>query len=301
MKKYITIAFFFLTLSAFGQNDFSTQIQKVADTISKKIIQTGNKKVAVTEFINLDESITQLGQFLCDELSSELSNLTENLTKFEVIERTNVDLIFKEKKLIQSVDGSKMARDVGKLNAADILIWAIISDFEGYYRVNIKLLDTKSGSALSSFKTQFIKSPTLESYNKQIIRKSETGVYQPPQESKLDSKISTTTDPCEQKLIGTLKVTNKIKEGVGYWGVTKIVIRIPKSSNNNSSNDNDYYFIILEKDETKEIVGLKEGTYEYDAKTYDQTASKGWNSHYGSTSSGQILITKCKPTLLDIR
>lgn len=173
MKTFLLLIITTICFSAYGQNDFNTQIQKVADTISKKIVQSGNRKVAVTEFINLDETISQLGQFLSDELSSELSNLTENLSKFEVVERTNVDIIFKEKNLIQSVDGSKMARELGKLKAADILIWAIISDFEGYYRVNIKLLDTKTGNAIGSFKNQFIKTPTLEGFNKKIVVKSQ--------------------------------------------------------------------------------------------------------------------------------
>ena len=60
MKKIIAILFLGISLTTFGQNDFSSQIQSVADTLSKKIIKTGNKKVAIVEFINLDESITEL-------------------------------------------------------------------------------------------------------------------------------------------------------------------------------------------------------------------------------------------------
>lgn len=301
MKHLLTLIMTTLCLSAYSQNDFNSQIQKVADTISKKIVQSGNRKVAVTDFINLDETISQLGQFLSDELSSELSNLTENLTKFEVVERTNVDIIFKEKNLIQSVDGSKMARELGRLKAADILIWAIISDFEGYYRVNIKLLDTKTGNAISSFKTQFIKTPTLEGFNKKTVVKSQAANTSNNTVTTANDEVKKVEkkDPCEQNTFGSLYITNKTATDV--WGVTKIVVRIPKVSNPDPRYEENYYFIILERDETKPLVNLREGTYEYDAKRYSNSGSKGWNDLYGSVSSGQIQVEKCKAAELTIR
>lgn len=297
MKHLFTLIMAAVCLSAFGQTDFNSQIQKVADTISKKIVQSGNRKVAVTDFINLDETISQLGQFLSDELSSELSNLSENLTKFEIVERTNVDIIFKEKNLIQSVDGSKMARDLGKLKAADILIWAIISDFEGYYRVNIKLLDTKTGNAIGSFKTQFIKTPTFEGFNKKIILKSESS--NAPSATTAEIKKEERKNPCEENIFGSLNITNKTATDVS--GQTKIVIRIPKVSNPDPRFEENYYFIILERDEMKSLVKLREGVYDYETKRYSHSGSKGWNDMYASISSGQIQIEKCKPTELIIR
>lgn len=150
--------------------DFDKTISSTADTLAKKIISSQRKTVAITDFINLDESITQLGTFLSEEFSSELSNLTDNQSKFRVLERSKIDQIFTEKKLILSTDGSKMAKELGKLDVANILMFATITDFNGYYRVVIKLLDTKTGDALSSFKVNFVKTPSLETLNKNIAK-----------------------------------------------------------------------------------------------------------------------------------
>lgn len=299
MRKFLIIISIFISFASFAQNDFSTQIQKVADTLSKKIIASGKKKIALTEFSNLDGSVTQLGQFLSDELSSELSNLSGNLTKFEIIERSNLELIFKEKNLIQSVDEVKLAKDLGKLNAADVLIWAIISDFEGYYRVNIKMLDTKTGNSLGSYKTQFIKTSALENFNNKSIKKqSAVDTYIPKQfETKESDKVS--NSPCEQDKTGTLSITNKTYSSP--YDVSKIVVRIPKSYNSTGSNENDYYYSTLDKDENKIVANLKVGTYEYEAKKYDSYSQRGWNPLVGSISTGQIQIIKCKPTELIIR
>lgn len=167
--------FLFLTLSLFAiegilAQDFDNIISTTADTLAKKIISSQRKTVAITDFINLDESITQLGTFLSEEVSSELSNLTGNQTKFRILERSKLDEIFKEKKLMQSTDGGKLATELGKLDVADVLVFATITDFNGYYRVVMKLLDTKTGDALSSVKVSFVKTPSLENLNANIVK-----------------------------------------------------------------------------------------------------------------------------------
>jgi hypothetical protein len=167
---FLTLTFG-LVSTTFAQ-DFDKAISSTADTLAKKIVASQRKKVAITDFINLDESITQLGTFLSEEFSSELSNLTENQSRFRVLERSKIDQIFREKNLIQSTDGSRMAKELGKLDVADILMFATITDFNGYYRVVIKLLDTKTGDALSSFKVNFVKTPSLETLNKNIAKQA---------------------------------------------------------------------------------------------------------------------------------
>jgi curli biogenesis system outer membrane secretion channel CsgG len=186
--------------------DFDNIISATADTIAKKIISSQRKTVAITDFINLDESITQLGTFLSEEVSSELSNLTDNQTKFRILERSKLDQIFKEKNLIQSTDGSKMAKELGKLDVANILIFATITDFNGYYRVVMKLLDTKTGDALSSFKVNFVKTPSLEALNMKVVKTS----TQITNQTSNKSIVSTTSVTKENKPeLGDYCFTNK--------------------------------------------------------------------------------------------
>ncbi|MBN8641245.1 MAG: hypothetical protein J0L86_05465 [Flavobacteriales bacterium] len=190
MKKIILFTLFFFSVQSCFSQDFNAMIEKVADTIAKKIIATGKTKTAITDFINNDLTITQLGSFLSEEISSELANRTDNQKKFRVLERAKLDQIFKEKNLLKSVDGSSMAKELGKIAAADILIFATITDFEGYYRVVIKLLDTKEGDALSSFKVNFVKTPSLDNLNKQTIKGSNNSLNENKDTSKKQSDNS---------------------------------------------------------------------------------------------------------------
>ncbi len=205
-------------LSSTSAQDFDKTITTTADTLAKKIISSKRKTVAITDFINLDESITQLGTFLSEEFSSELSNLTENQSKFRVLERSKIDQIFREKNLIQSTDGSRMAKELGKLDVADILMFATITDFNGYYRVVIKLLDTKTGDALSSFKVNFVKTPSLETLNKNIAKQATQNTNQPGN----TPIVSTTPVKVEKPEYGDYCFNNK--ENFSYRYDVKIAI-----------------------------------------------------------------------------
>lgn len=209
--------------------DFDNIISSTADTLAKKIVSSQRKTVAITDFINLDESITQLGTFLSEEISSELSNLTDNQTKFRILERSKLDQIFKEKKLIQSTDGAKIAMELGKLDVADILIFATITDFNGYYRVVMKLLDTKTGDALSSLKVNFVKTPSLENLNGKVTKQkiqseitvtsslpantTTTAIPQP----KTEVKTYNPNDPCEKNNTGDICLINKSSYAIDIY------------------------------------------------------------------------------------
>lgn len=198
----------FYSTNSFGQ-DFDTKINSIALELSKKIIGTNKQKVAIVEFENLDNTQTQLGVFLADEIASSLANLTENQTKFTVIERANLDQILEEKRILKSFDRSKLAKDLGKIDAAEILISANITEFNGYYRLNIKLLDTKSGNSLASYKTNFVQEPSLKELQKEIIESSSTT-------SKYTTTMSNNETKNAEKITPRLQIkeqTEEVKKG----------------------------------------------------------------------------------------
>lgn len=196
MRKYFYLVIIWsIVLPMYGQ-DFDKQISVTCDSLAKKIINSKKEKVAIADFVNIDESITQLGVFISNEISAELSNLTGTPQKFKVLERSNLEQIYREKKLLRSSDGVKVAKELGKLDAADVLIFATITDFNGYYRITIKLLDTRTGNALSSSRLSLVKSPALENLNKNVIKISDNQIFTPTisyQEPKNNQIVETAT------------------------------------------------------------------------------------------------------------
>lgn len=168
MKKVSLIFFFVLFIHhplIFSQSSYQSQIEDLAKSLSAHIDSNSNKRVAIMGIINNEKKITQLGEIIAEDLSAELANHSNNQKKFEVFERERLEEIFKEKKLIKNYD-SRDAKELGKLNAVDILMLGTIIPFEEfnrkYYKITIKLLDTKNGSILSSVKAQIEKNNSLD-------------------------------------------------------------------------------------------------------------------------------------------
>jgi TolB-like protein len=193
-QLFLSVLFSISAVSVFSQ-DFDKKINDAATEIATKITATGKQNVAIVEFDNLDGSQSQLGVFLADEIASSLAMQSANQTKFTVLERANLDLILQEKKILKSFDRSKLAKDLGKINAAEILISATITEFNGYYRLNIKLLDTKTGNSLNSSKISFVQEPSLKELHKQIVEKSD---YETPKKS-YQEENTYQPKPIEQK------------------------------------------------------------------------------------------------------
>lgn len=205
MLSKITLLFvsIFAINFSFGQ-DFDTKINTTAQELAKKIASTNKQKVAIVEFENLDNTQTQLGVFLADEIASSLANLTENQSKFTVVERANLDQILEEKRILKSFDRSKLARDLGKIDAAEILISATITEFNGYYRLNIKLLDTKSGNSLGSYKVSFVQEPSLKELQKESVETASTTNSSTPKPA-----VQETSPQIKQPKIEEIKTVSK--------------------------------------------------------------------------------------------
>lgn len=201
-QLFLSVLFSISAVSVFSQ-DFDKKINDAATEIATKITATGKQNVAIVEFDNLDGSQSQLGVFLADEIASSLAMQSANQTKFTVLERANLDLILQEKKILKSFDRSKLAKDLGKINAAEILISATITEFNGYYRLNIKLLDTKTGNSLNSSKISFVQEPSLKELHKQIVEKSD---YEAPKKS-YQEENTYQPKPIEQKPVYTAPAT----------------------------------------------------------------------------------------------
>lgn len=204
--RYLLFFFMLAFITNVFSQDFDKKINDAATEIATKITATGKQNVAIVEFDNLDGSQSQLGVFLADEIASSLAMQSANQTKFTVLERANLDLILQEKKILKSFDRSKLAKDLGKINAAEILISATITEFNGYYRLNIKLLDTKTGNSLNSSKISFVQEPSLKELHKQIVEKSD---YETPKKS-YQEENTYQPKPIEQKPVYTATTTTEV-------------------------------------------------------------------------------------------
>lgn len=183
-----------------AQAGFDDQIEDFATDLTGKIVSSGKKKIAVAAFAEIDGTVTQFGNFLTDELSAQLAVSSENQTKFEVIERANLEQIFTEHKLAMSgiIDGTT-AKELGKIKAADAIVVGAVTPMGETYRVTIKVLDTETGNIVTSSKGQIVKTPSLQALQDKIVRSPKGTTPPKPATTTIgDNKPTDTKPPVEE-------------------------------------------------------------------------------------------------------
>jgi hypothetical protein len=174
MKKYLCILFTLYPMWLFAQSDFDNQVSKSVLSIVKKLEATNEhkKKIVVIQFQEIDGSQTYLGKFLSEEVSSELANQSENQKLFDIVGQDRIRSIIKEKN-ISSSEPSLLAKTVGSIGLADIIIFGVITDFDTDFRVNVKLYSTQTSNEIGSVKLSFSKTPSLSSFHTRRVILSE--------------------------------------------------------------------------------------------------------------------------------
>ncbi|MDO8446264.1 MAG: hypothetical protein Q7T53_09205 [Deltaproteobacteria bacterium] len=103
-NRFISAALCFTALftsPAFAAFDLESGIKDLAEQISKNMAASNKKKIAIIDFSNLDGNVTALGQFLAEELITQLFTISPG--QFEVVERRQ--LLKLERELLLSQTG----------------------------------------------------------------------------------------------------------------------------------------------------------------------------------------------------
>jgi curli biogenesis system outer membrane secretion channel CsgG len=147
VKKFYSLIFIvvFLSLivipssSTFAASNLEDGIKELAQQISKNMIKTGKKKIAVVEFSNLNGVITSFGQHLAEELITELFLISPG--QFEVVERRQLMKVLSEQRLTMSgfLDAKAM-ESMGKILGIEAIVTGSVTDLENNVKVNARMI-----------------------------------------------------------------------------------------------------------------------------------------------------------------
>jgi TolB-like protein len=146
MKNVLFWGLVFFTFTAHAQ--YEAQIKGITQELSKKISETGKKRIAVADFVDTEGTVTKLGQFISEEFNTFLPEAGQG---FEVIDRSRINVLMRENKLNSTgLTDPNNALKLGKLAGIEALVYGTITPFGENVRVNIKILDLQRGVILRS-------------------------------------------------------------------------------------------------------------------------------------------------------
>lgn len=146
MKKFILITLLAaMSLTCSAQPNFDAQIKKMTDTLVKKILRTGKKRVAVANFVDLQSNVTELGKYLSEIFSVELSN-----SELEVIDRTRLrELLIELKMTEDKLTRPDNALKLGEMTGIEYIITGSTTVLDNTVDITVKALDIQKGISIA--------------------------------------------------------------------------------------------------------------------------------------------------------
>ena len=148
------------TSPSFAASDLESGVKDLAEQISKNMTAGNKKKVAIIDFGDLDGNVAALGQFLAEELITQLFTISPG--QFEVVERRQ--LLKLEKELILSQTGfieEKSIKKMGQVLGVDAIVTGSITDLGNTVKVNARLIGVESAKVFAVASTNIPKVGTL--------------------------------------------------------------------------------------------------------------------------------------------
>jgi len=185
LKIFIIITVLFCAWTA---SAYQTELGSISSSLSQSLSKSGKKSVAVVDFTDLQGNTNELGRFIAEELSVDLTNKAKGL---DVIDRNHLKSIFKEHKFSASglVD-PKTIKKLGRIIGTDAIVTGSITPFGDTIRVTCKVIATDTAKIIGSTKGDIAKTKAIEDLmNKGIGDTNDT----PP------TKIASSDKPARKK------------------------------------------------------------------------------------------------------
>jgi TolB-like protein len=124
------------------------------------IAKSGKKTVAVVDFTDLQGCVTELGRFLAEEFSV---NLTTAATNFEVIDRTHLKTLLQEHKLASTgIIDPQTARKLGEIAGVQALVTGSLTPFGESVRLSAKVLDVSTAKMIGAFSADIPRTKAID-------------------------------------------------------------------------------------------------------------------------------------------
>lgn len=168
MTRYCTslIILLFLSLSSLAQSQFDTKIQTMSDTLANRLNRTGKNRVMVASFVDLQGNITELGRYIAETFSTQLSN-----SSLEVVDRSRLNDLVKELKLSEDkVTVPENAVKLGKLSGVEYIITGTITVLDQTMDITIKALDIQRGISIAGQKFSMERTDAINNLMRNLVR-----------------------------------------------------------------------------------------------------------------------------------
>ncbi len=145
-KRLFFLLLLFSGTKAFAQLEFDAQIKKMSDTLVSKLLKIGKKRVTVSNFVDLQGNTTEMGKYIAEAFSIELSNKPELI----VIDRSRLNSLLEELKLTEEkLTKPENALKLGEMAGVEFIITGTTVPLDNTVDITLKALDIQNGTSIA--------------------------------------------------------------------------------------------------------------------------------------------------------
>ncbi|MEI4233940.1 FlgO family outer membrane protein [Roseovarius sp. D22-M7] len=143
----------------------STDVAEGIDSLAAQIVSRSaaadRTTIAIASFPHVDDTCSELSNFLVDELVLSLFSLPDN--ELSIIERSQLDRIFSELELsLSGVVDANTTKELGRVHGVETLLVGTLTNLGDDLRVNARLIDTETAQVYSAAAINIPRTSTFE-------------------------------------------------------------------------------------------------------------------------------------------
>lgn len=148
------------TIPTMAAENLQEGMAELADKIVESSKAQENQSIAIMPFRGTDDSITELSNFMADELVMSLFNVPDS--GLGIVERSQLEQIFNELSLSLSgaIDNNSIKK-VGELAGVDGMVIGSITNLGERLRINARMIDTETAFVYAAAATSIPKTATI--------------------------------------------------------------------------------------------------------------------------------------------
>lgn len=136
-------------------------LRDLAEEIIDRSSSAGTSTIAVAAFPHVDDTCSELSNYVADELVLNLFNVPGS--NVLIVERSQLGRIFSEISLSMSgVVDANTTQEIGRIAGVDTLLVGSITDIGDQLRINARMLDTETAQVFSAAAVNIPRTDTVE-------------------------------------------------------------------------------------------------------------------------------------------
>ena len=127
--------------------DVRSQLQQLANDLSKQIEAKGKKRVVIASFLSLDNKETQLGRYMADKFGIGVMKAN---TSLQLTDRSQLAQVLRDNKLgAERILDPKTIPTLGRLTGAEVIVTGNYTALDNSLDITVKAIDLERGVTLA--------------------------------------------------------------------------------------------------------------------------------------------------------